>query len=76
MEWSCLIYFSFLEIDDNFTKPDHCSINYKCTTMFFSKKKFIEPCFAVHVNSSFILVGLIHLMFGAQDDLQGVLVYP
>lgn len=39
---------------------------------FFPKKKFVELHFIVHVNSSFILVGLIHLTFGAQDDSQGV----
>lgn len=28
------------------------------------------------INFSFVLVGLTHFMFGAQDYLQGVQVYP
>lgn len=72
------IYFSFLAIDDNNTKPDHFSINYTDTAMgfvFFLKEVYRATSFTILVNSSFISVGVTHLMFGAEDDLQSVQVY-
>lgn len=42
--------------------------------MFFQKEDYRVTWFTVHVNSSFILVGLKHLMFCAQDDLHDVQV--
>lgn len=42
--------------------------------MFFQKEVYRAACFTVNVNTSFILVGIIHLMFCAQDGSQGALV--